>query len=577
MTENFDLEAFRSKAQSVLEHKSLISANDYIVQLENLLHDVQPGSVSRNTQPGMNDLQEYLDRAKSRIESLFYNAPVGYCVLDANGIIVTANKAFIHVLFSDQPTLDGQDLRKYIHPESVELFNFQVKKIIASKTTLSTNLRFYRGEKEITIRFQTTYYAEGEKGFLQCIATDISDTKAIENELATSEAQFRNLLEASPAGILVLYKGKYIYSNKAGSEIFGYKNPDELLGVTAIDTIAEAFKPKMLERMRRLVENSPNELTETEIVCPDGQHKICETVSIPVIFENRVSALIIITDISARKNHEKQLSLSEKNYKEMYQLLRLMCDNVPDMIWAKNLDHQYIFVNKATSEGLLNASDTNEPIGKTESFFVQREHDLHPEDQQWHSFGGTNPDSDTLVLQSNEPLLYTDCGNIYGKYLCLDILKAPFFDSEGNIIGTVGSGRNVTHERWLQNEHDKVVEMLTIQSARLNAVVNVLPDLLFVVDTKGDFLDFFATDPSRLAIDPNQITNLNINNLFPPEEVGRQLGLYKTCIETQSVMSFEYELTTDGSSKLYEARIAPLSKESILAIVRDITDKRQTK
>ena len=95
MAENFNPEAFRSKAQSVLDNKSLVSNNDYIVQLENLLLEFRPGHVPEYSNPGMAEIQGYLDKAKARIDSLFYNAPVGYCVLDADGIIVTANKAFI--------------------------------------------------------------------------------------------------------------------------------------------------------------------------------------------------------------------------------------------------------------------------------------------------------------------------------------------------------------------------------------------------------------------------------------------------------------------------------------------------
>jgi len=194
MNDNFNIEAFRFKVKSVLENKSLINTHDYTAQLENLLSEVIEGNTPSSLHPDLSEIQGLLEKARSRVNSLFYNAPVGYCVINADGHIIT---------------------RDYIHPESIELVNFQINKIISSKTTLSTNLFFFRGGKEIIIRFQTTYYIEGEHEYLQCIATDISDTKAIENELAASEAQFRNLLEASPLGILVIHKGKYFYSNKA--------------------------------------------------------------------------------------------------------------------------------------------------------------------------------------------------------------------------------------------------------------------------------------------------------------------------------------------------------------------------
>jgi PAS domain S-box-containing protein len=575
MTENFNLETFRSKAQTVLENKNLVSANEYVTQLENLLLETQPGSSQRYSEPSYEELKGYLEKARARINSLFYNAPVGYCILDAQSTIVEANKAFCYLIGLDQTNISGHNLKKYVHPESAELLIFQVNKIINSKTTLSTNLRFLKGDKEIFIRFQTTYYAEGGKDYLQCIATDISDTKAIENELAASEAQFHNLLEATPLGIIVLFKGKCIYSNTAGAVLFEYDHPDELIGMNAFDTIAEAYKPLMASRLERLEKNIPNEPIEIEILCKDGKFKTCETASIPVIFNNRLSALILITDISERKNTETLLRQNEQKHKEMHQLLRLMCDNVPDLIWAKDLNDQYIFTNKAVSEKFLNAADTDEPVGKTDAYFIQRERELHPEIPDWHTFNAICTDVENTVISSKSVQRFDVQGNALGKHLHLDILKAPFFDSEGAIIGIVGSGRDVSHEKWLQSEHDKLFDSLTEQSARLQAVVNVLPDLMFVMNLEGNFLDFFTADTTKLVVKPDSIKKMNLNDLFDQDEVKRQLDIYRECVETKKVLTFDYTMMIGGSKQYFEARIAPISENNVLAIVRDITQKKQ--
>ena len=575
MSSDFDLEAFSAKAQSILENKSLISTNMYIDQLEELINELNPGYSPLHIAPGTQELQGYLSKAKSRISSLFDKTPVGSCYLDANGKVVATNNAFCQILNLEQAACAGVDLRSFIDIESIDLFNFQVQKIISSKSTLATNLKFIKGEKKVVVRFQTTYYHEGNEDFLQCIATDITDTKAIERELAASEAQFRNLLEASPTGILVLYKGKYIYCNQSAADLFGYGKPDELLDIPALETVEEGERAKMKARIERLDNNMPNTPSEVTIICRNGQHRECESVSIPLVYANRLSALIMISDISKRKKDEKIIRESEKKYKEMYQMLRLMCDNVPDMIWAKDLDNHYIFANKAISEGLLDAADTNEPIGKPYAFFAQRERERFAKNPEWHTFGTLIEDSDLQVIKNKKALKYDELGNVKGKHLHLEVYKSPFFDSEGNIIGSVGSARNVTRKRWLENENEKMVRELTMQTDRLNAVINVLPDLLFILNINGEFLDFFASDASNLAFDPKRIKELNLSSLFAPDDVERQLLIYKNCIETQSVQSFEYDLTTNGETKWYETRVAPLNQSSVLAIVRDITEKKQ--
>lgn len=446
MNDTFDFEVFRSKAKLVLDTKNLVTAGEYVVQMENLLLSVNPGSHPNDNINEISLLHSHLDKARSRIQSLFYNAPIGYCVLDENGFLVTANKAFCHVLLLDQPVVEGENLRNYIHIESIELFNFQIRKVLSSETTLSTNLRFFQKEKELQIRFLTTYYKEkeGDKNYLQCIATEITDAKAIENELVASEAQFYNLLEACPVGILVMHKSCYIYSNKAAAEIFGYESPDALRGLNALDTISTESKPVYEERIQRLENNLSNPPQRGIFICRDGSEKQCETISIPVIYNNRLSALILISDLHLNKNESTDIPKNIADYKEMYQLLRRMCDNVPDMIWAKDLNNQYIFTNKAMSEGILNASDTNEPIGKTEAFFVQRQRDQHPENSDWHTFGNLSNETDTRVMQSGEAYHNDEYGNIKGQFCCLDVYKAPFYDSDNRLIGTVGSGRDVT-------------------------------------------------------------------------------------------------------------------------------------
>ena len=67
---------------------------------------------------------------------------------------------------------------------------------------------------------------------------------------------------------------------------------------------------------------------------------------------------------------EQALLESESRYKSLYTLIRLLSDNMSDMLWAKDLENRYLFANKAMCDKLLIASDIQEPIGKTDLFFA---------------------------------------------------------------------------------------------------------------------------------------------------------------------------------------------------------------
>ena len=157
-------------------------------------------------------------------------------------------------------------------------------------------------------------------------------------------------------------------------------------------------------------------------------------------------------EMRERRQVETALRDSEVSARELSNLLRMMCDNVPDMIWAKGLDGRYLFTNRAVAEQLLQARDASEPVGRTDLFFAQRERDSHADDPQWHTFGELCQDSDVATLERGAPSTFEEFGNVRGRYLCLDVRKAPFINERGELIGTVGSARDVTERQQVERE-----------------------------------------------------------------------------------------------------------------------------
>lgn len=162
-------------------------------------------------------------------------------------------------------------------------------------------------------------------------------------------------------------------------------------------------------------------------------------------------------------------------------MLRLMCDNVPDLLWAKDLNRRYLFVNQAICDKLLCASDTREPIGKNDMFFAERERAAHPEEAEWHTFGEICRDSDSIVMESGVPGRFDEFGNVRGEFLFLDVYKAPFRDRAGTIIGTVGCGRVVTDER-------RMVEALREREAEYRKIVDEAASVIVKTDLSGQVL-----------------------------------------------------------------------------------------
>ena len=195
-------------------------------------------------------------------------------------------------------------------------------------------------------------------------------------------------------------------------------------------------------------------------------------------------------DIVLRKRAESALRESEEKYRNLASLLRSMCDNVPDMIWAKDLQKRYVFANKALCRELLNSADTDEPLGKTDLFFALRERERHPDNPTWHTFGELCQDSDQITLDENGPRQFDEYGNVQGQFLFLDVRKAPFIDETGQTIGTVGSARDITaYKRADEALHKSLAEKEVLLREVHHRVKNNMAAIIGLFDMQRQSMD----------------------------------------------------------------------------------------
>ena len=154
------------------------------------------------------------------------------------------------------------------------------------------------------------------------------------------------------------------------------------------------------------------------------------------------------------------------------ELLKLLTQHLPDMLWVKDLNGIYMYANKAICDGLLMAKDTEEPIGKGDIFFALREREAHKDKPNWHTFGELCFNSDQVVIDNNKAMKFEEYGNVKGELMYLEVYKAPFYDEDGKIIGTVGAGRDITKLKKIQTDLEKSLKILDEQRDQLEYQAN---------------------------------------------------------------------------------------------------------
>ena len=281
---------------------------------------------------------------------------------------------------------------------------------------------------------------------------ELEERRRAEILLSKSERKYRLLYDIAPIGIvLVDNEGKILEVNRSILEILGSPGPDATKAINMFTFpplveagISDLFKTCMLE-------NRPID-TELFYTSKWGKEICLRTILTPKLDDhgNVEGCLAVMEDVIRRKIAQDSLRESEQRYKALYSMMRLMCDNVPDLIWAKDLDRRFLFTNKAVCEKLLLAVDTEEPVGKNDMFFVERARESHPDTTDWHTFGEICIDSDAVVMNTQKSQRFDEFGNVKGEFLYLDVHKSPFLNEQGHLIGTVGCGRDVTLERTLE-------------------------------------------------------------------------------------------------------------------------------
>lgn len=186
-------------------------------------------------------------------------------------------------------------------------------------------------------------------------------------------------------------------------------------------------------------------------------------------------------------------------------LLLLLTEHLPDMLWVKDIEGNYIYVNQAICDNLLMAKDREEPIGKNDVFFATRERELHKDDPNWHTFGELCFNSDLDVIEHNRVMKFDEYGNVQGKFLFLEVYKAPFCDKDGKIIGTVGAGRDITELKNNQIELQNSLKILDEQKKELEYQTNYdsltgLPNRMLFMDRLEQSINIAKLNKRELAI-----------------------------------------------------------------------------
>ena len=156
-----------------------------------------------------------------------------------------------------------------------------------------------------------------------------------------------------------------------------------------------------------------------------------------------------------------------------------------------------------------------------------------------------------------------------GRWVYLEGLGRNLVDCPG-VNGILLVARDVTEQR-------RATEALRESEARNRALIEAIPDQIFVLDRTGAFLDWQEgrgrTETPILFLGQD-VRGRRIDDVMPSicEPLHARLaGLF----ETGEPQACEHALPVEGAMRHFEARLVRLDEDRALCIVREITDRKQ--
>ncbi|KYC43587.1 PAS domain S-box protein, partial [Scytonema hofmannii PCC 7110] len=118
-------------------------------------------------------------------------------------------------------------------------------------------------------------------------------------------------------------------------------------------------------------------------------------------------------------------------------------------------------------------------------------------------------------------------------------------------------------------------EKLRESEARYKAILDAIPDLMFRLSRDGEYLDFKG-EGANVTIPRHEIIGKHLQDFLPPDVVLLSQQAIAKALDSQSLQTCEYQLPSPQGMRDYEARLVVSGQDEVLAIVRDITNRKQT-
>ncbi|MEN6586641.1 MAG: CBS domain-containing protein [Sulfuricella sp.] len=305
------------------------------------------------------------------------------------------------------------------------------------------------GPRHLELHAAGLHAPDGEQHGLVFTCRDVSTKEAGQRALQEAELTQRLLLESAEEGICGIDStGVCTFSNSAAAQLLGLSGPDVLVGHRIHDLAhynradGTPYPRENCPVCETYTAGSVARVTDEVFWRADGSSFAVEYRAYPIWREGRLTgAVMVFRDRTAEQRTLAQLQASEAR-------LRTLIETIPDLVWLKDPQGVYLACNPAF-ERFFGAKEAD-IVGKTDYDYVARERAdfFRANDQAALAAGHPSVNEEWITFAAD------------GRHALLQTTKTPMRAVDGQLIGVLGIGRDITefkrHEAQLTQQLDEL-------------------------------------------------------------------------------------------------------------------------
>ncbi|MEK6793814.1 MAG: PAS domain S-box protein [Spirochaetota bacterium] len=488
--------------------------------------------------------EEAIRKKTEELDNFFNNNLDLLCIADTNGYFHRLNPEWVNTLGYDLKELEGSKFLDLVHPDDMTATMAAMSALSGQKKVINFINRFRR-------RDGTYCYLEWRSfpvgNLIHAAARDITARTQAEEMLKANEARFRQTFDDSPVGTaMVSLENKFIRCNNAFCRYLGYSE-QELIGRTFSEITFPEDRHIGLQEVKEIARGERDiAKLQKRYLRKDGVI-VWGQVSISMVRgkgNDDTYFLPIIEDITERKR-------SENARAEAQRFSDALIDGMPGIFYLYDSGLYLRRWNRNHEKELgYSAAELNGKHVGT-----------------WHR----TDEARSAAIRGIESVM-RDGGTAFfeGTLLHRDGREIPYLLSATRIEtnnGPMMFGFGIDISSRLTAE-----AALRESEERNRSFLKAVPDLMFVFDSQGTFIDYNAERQDELYARPVDFIGKRIRDVLPPNVAGPLMDTADRVDKTGIMGMLEYELAMPaGETRTFEARITPYGPGRLAALVRDIT------